>query len=152
MYKILKINGNDYKLEYSIEASLYNDCIDKVSGMLLNVVAGQASQDLKPILSAMSDIPNTAVTVFYAGLMEHHGAEGDGSVTNIATAKRLAATLLKDKDSEVTNWYDLLVICINQMGEDGFFDLVGMNDILQTEAEEIPKRKARRKVTKVSEA
>ena len=27
MYKTLTIGGNDYKLEYTIEASLYADCV-----------------------------------------------------------------------------------------------------------------------------
>ena len=152
MYKTIKIGTNDYKLEYSIEASLYSDCIDKVSGMLVNVVMGQSEKDLKPIISAMSDVPNTAITVFYAGLLEHHGAEGDGTVLNRDAAKRLAVVLLKDDSNDIKNWYDLLVLCMNQMGDDGFFDLVGMNEMLQTEAES-PKRKATRKKTtiKVSE-
>lgn len=147
MYKTLTINGTDYKLEYSIEASLYRDCIDKVSGMLFNVVSGQASKEMQPIISAMSDIPTTAITVFYAGLLEHHGVDGDNSVPNIGTAKRLAVSILRDNDNEVKNWYDLLVICMDQMGEDGFFDLVGLSEILNTEESPVPKKKATRKRT-----
>ena len=30
MYKVLMIDGKEYKLEFSIEASLYNDCIEKI--------------------------------------------------------------------------------------------------------------------------
>lgn len=147
MYKTLTINGTDYKLEYSIEASLYRDCIDKVSGMLFNVVSGQASKEMQPIISAMSDIPTTAITVFYAGLLEHHGVDGDNSVPNIGVAKKLAVSILRDNDNEVKNWYDLLVICMDQMGEDGFFDLVGLSEILNTEESPVPKKKATRKRT-----
>lgn len=147
MYKTLTINGTDYKLEYSIEASLYRDCIDKVSGMLFNVVAGQASKEMQPIISAMSDIPTTAITVFYAGLLEHHGVDGDNSVPNIGAAKKLAVSILRDNDNDVKNWYDLLVICMDQMGEDGFFDLVGLSEILNTEESPVPKKKATRKRT-----
>lgn len=147
MYKTLTINGTDYKLEYSIEASLYRDCIDKVSGMLFNVVSGQASKEMQPIISAMSDIPTTAITVFYAGLLEHHGVDGDNSVPNIGAAKKLAVSILRDNDNEVKNWYDLLVICMDQMGEDGFFDLVGLSEILNTEESPVPKKKATRKRT-----
>lgn len=147
MYKTLTINGTDYKLEYSIEASLYRDCIDKVSGMLFNVVSGQASKEMQPIISAMSDIPTTAITVFYAGLLEHHGVDGDNSVPNIGTAKKLAVSILRDNDNDVKNWYDLLVICMDQMGEDGFFDLVGLSEILNTEESPVPKKKATRKRT-----
>lgn len=147
MYKTLTINGTDYKLEYSIEASLYRDCIDKVSGMLFNVVSGQASKEMQPIISAMSDIPTTAITVFYAGLLEHHGVDGDNSVPNIGAAKKLAVSILRDNDNDVKNWYDLLVICMDQMGEDGFFDLVGLSEILNTEESPVPKKKATRKRT-----
>lgn len=31
MYKVLNIGGQEYKLEYSIEASLYADCISNLT-------------------------------------------------------------------------------------------------------------------------
>lgn len=155
MYKILNIDGKDYKLEFSIEASLYNDCIEKITGLMYNISFGQSSRDIKQILSGVSDIPNTTVTCFYAGLLEHHGAEGDGTVTTRDNAKRLAVALLKDEHSEVKNWYDLFSICLEQMSEDGFFELIGMSDILSTEvAPRKPKKVPqdhKRKQTKVTE-
>lgn len=156
MYKIIKIGGEDYKLEFSIEASLYNDCIEKITNLMYSIDSGQNKRDVKQILSGISDIPNTAVICFYAGLMEHHGIEGDGKVVNLLTAKRLAKQLLKDEESEVKNWYDIFRICLDQMSEDGFFDLIGMSDMLSAEPTE-PKKEPKkpqdhkRKQTKVSE-
>ena len=37
MYKILTIGGEDYKLEYTIEAALYSDCVAKLSKFLTNM-------------------------------------------------------------------------------------------------------------------
>lgn len=83
----------------------------------------------------MSNIPQTALTIFYAGLMEAHGnhLKGDGSVPDIQTAKSLIAQFMKEhKDDEYGNFYGVMQMCIEQMGEDGFFDLVGLNAMANT--------------------
>lgn len=145
MYKVLKIGSEDYKFEFSIEASLYGDCIEKITGLMMNVELGQDEASRKYLVSGLADIPSTAATCFYAGMLEHHGKEeGDGKVPNLSAAKRLAVTLLKDENSEYENWYDILNLCMEQMSEDGFFGLVGLGDLLGTQT---PKRKTARKKT-----
>lgn len=154
MYKIITINGEDYKLEFSIEASLYHECIEKITGVMFDIDSGQTANDYKQLLSGMSDIPNTAVICFYAGLLEHHGRDGgDGRVPNLSTAKQLVKSLIRDENSEVDNFYDLFSICIDQMGEDGFFDLIGLPSMLDVEKKKEPKKPQdhKKKVTKVGE-
>ncbi len=34
MYKILNIGGQDYKLEFSVEASLYADCVSGLTSLM----------------------------------------------------------------------------------------------------------------------
>lgn len=153
MYKVLTIGGEDYKFEFSIEASLYHECIEKITGLMFDIDAGSTSNDIKQLLAGVSDIPGTAVICFYAGLLEHHGTdEGDGKVKNLGDAKRLAVKLLRDDNSEIDNWYDLFSLCVEQMGEDGFFDLVGLGGMLGTEKKE-PKKPQdhKKKVTKVGD-
>lgn len=133
MYKVLNIGGEEYKLEFSIEASLYNDCIEKVTSLMFEIDDSQSRRDVKKMLSGISDVPNTAVTCFYAGLLEHHGVDGDGKVMNRSVAKRLVAQLLKDENSGLNNFYDIFTMCLDQMAEDGFFDLIGLSDMLKTE-------------------
>lgn len=146
MYKVLKIGSEDYKFEFSIEASLYGDCIEKITGLMINVELGQDEDSRRYLVSGLADIPSTAATCFYAGLLEHHGKEeGDGKVPNLSAAKRLAVALLKDENSEYENWYDILNLCMEQMSEDGFFGLVGLGDLLGAQT---PKRKTRRKTPK----
>ena len=66
MYKLLKIGGKDYKLEYGIEASLFDDCAKSVMNMLVST-SGGTDRSLKEMVSGMSSIPNTALNAFYAG-------------------------------------------------------------------------------------
>jgi hypothetical protein len=129
MYKVLNINGEEYKLEFSVEASLYGECIDRIATLMMMVSTAESDNDMKSLLAGISDLPRTTLQCFYAGLMEHHNLEsGDGRVKNLQDAKRLAVALIKGEDTGVDNWYDLLMICADQMREDGFFDLVGLGE------------------------
>lgn len=152
MYKIITINGKDYKLEFTIEASLCRECIEKISGLVIDISNGE---DIKQMLAGVSDIPYTSLICFYAGLLEHHGTHpsGDGTVPDINAAKMLAAQLIHDENSEINNWYDIFTTCIEQMSEDGFFELVGLTSIMGT-SEKKPRKVPqdhKRKQTKVSE-
>lgn len=154
MYKILRISGKDYKLEYSIEASLYADCTASLTGLMTEIQIAGEDKNVKKVVSEISNIPQTTLTIFYAGLMEHHGAhpDGDGSVPDIQTAKHLIAQYLKEhSDDETGNFFGIMQMCIEQMGEDGFFKLTGlegmMNQFSQTAK---PNRAARRAESKAS--
>lgn len=154
MYKILRISGKDYKLEYSIEASLYADCTASLTGLMTEIQIAGEDKNVKKVVSEISNIPQTTLTIFYAGLMEHHGAhpDGDGSVPDIQTAKYLIAQYLKEhSDDETGNFFGIMQMCIEQMGEDGFFKLTGlegmMNQFSQTAK---PNRAARRAESKAS--
>lgn len=135
MYKQISINGKDYKLEYSIEASLYSDCVSSITGILTDAAIAEKEKDVKKLLEGMSNIPQTALIIFYAGLMEAHGnhPNGDGSVPDIQTAKSLIAEFMREHhEDEYGNFYGVMQMCIEQMGEDGFFDLVGLNSMMET--------------------
>src|SRR5699024_12341392 len=69
-----------------------------------------------------------------AGRSQEHGrhANGDGRVTNMEAANRLIAKYIKEKeDTEDGNFYSIMEMCINQMTEDGFFKLVGLDRVIQ---------------------
>lgn len=155
MYKVLKIGGHDYKMEYSVEASLYADCTASLTGLMTEIQIAGENKDIRKVISEISNIPQTTLTIFYAGLMEHHGLhpDGDGTVPDIQTAKRLIAQYLKEHSEDDTgNFYSIMQMCIEQMGEDGFFKLTGlegmMNQFSQTAK---PNRATRRAEAKASE-
>lgn len=143
MYKALTIGGKEYHLEYSIEASLYSDCVSSIAGMLTDAAIAEKEQDVKMLLSGMSNVPQTALTIFYAGLMEAHGTHpnGDGQVPDIQTAKGLIAEFMREhKEDEYGNFYGVMQMCIEQMGEDGFFDLVGLNAMTEGMKKKKPRK------------
>ena len=138
MYKTIKIGNEEYKLEYSFEASLYGECVDAV----MTIITKMSEGDPQKTIEGMSNLPMTAITVFYAGLLEHHGLEGDKRVPNFATAKRLAKEYILSL-GENGNFYDLFSMCIDQMGEDGFFKRTGLEAMMspgeEEDAQELPK-------------
>lgn len=151
MYKVLNIGGWDYKLEYTIEASLYSNCVTSIMGLLSELNESKERQDTKRLFSGIANVPQTAITIFYAGLLEHHGEAGDMSVMSPVDAKRLVAQYLKEhKEEETGNFYGILNLCIEQMGEDGFFKLIGMDamaDAGQKKELKKPRDRQRKAVT-----
>ena len=135
MYKVLEIGEKEYHLEYTVEASLYADCVTSIAGFMVDIETAQEQEDVKKILSSMANIPQTALTIFYAGLMEAHGTHknGDGSVPDIQTAKALIGQYIREhKNDETGNFYGILQMCVEQMQEDGFFEMMGLTALLQT--------------------
>ena len=144
MYKVLTIGGNEYRLEYSIEASLYADCTAKlveflgaaygsseVAKHLGNVAEGDRASAVRSViresLQAVANIPDVAITLFYAGLLQYHGLEGDKTVTSMRDAKSIVRQYFEDhKDDGEGDFYSIMQICIEQMGEDDFFRRVGL--------------------------
>ena len=135
MYKLLKIEGKEYKLEYTVEASLYEDCTQSVTDIMTDIAENSENADIRGLMGTMARVPQKAITVFYAGLLEHHGPEGDGTVPNLEEGKRLCKAYLKEQEC---NWYDILNMCMEQMGVVGFFKLVGLDTMFRTVTEEEP--------------
>ena len=122
MYKVLKIGGKDYKLEYTVEASLYDDCVSSVTSLMVGISESEDRNDIKKLVKEISNIPKTTLIIFYAGLLEAHGPEGDGTVSDLKDAKSLIRTYLEEhKDDEDGNFYGIMTLCIEKMGEDNFF-------------------------------
>lgn len=154
MYKVLKIGGHDYKMEYSVEASLYADCTASLTGLMTEIQIAGENKDIRKVISEISNIPQTTLTIFYAGLMEHHGLhpDGDGTVPDVQTAKRLIAQYLKEHSEDDTgNFYSIMQMCIEQMGEDGFFKLTGLEGMMSQFSQAAkPNRATRRAEAKTS--
>lgn len=154
MYKTITIGGEDYKLEYTIEASLYRDGIEKIVDYIVEM---SSAENLEDAVRSFADTANTAITIFYAGLLEHHGPDGvdsDGRICTFKDAKRLISTYIKENDAD---FFDVIRICTDQMGADGFFKLIGVDKFFTPEKKKpvkIPqdhKAKAKPKSAKASE-
>ena len=143
----LTINGKEYTVEFSIEASLYNECTEATMNMILafgeaqgeaqsvtDVTAENAADTFKSAIrktiESASNIPHTAVTLFYAGLLEHHGRRGDNTVRSMDDATDLVREYIRESNS---NFYDIMNMMLVCMGEDHFFDLTGLAKFLNPE-------------------
>ena len=95
MYKSLNIDGKEYHLEYSIEASLYADCVTTLMDFLSGMDGEDDTEKIKNTIASLSTMPKVAITIFYAGLIEAHGThpDGDGSVPDLNTANNLCAAI-----------------------------------------------------------
>lgn len=137
---VIKVGRNEYTIEFTFEASLYGECTEKVIAFMSAIPENGTADEIKHFITSLSDIPSTTLTMFYAGLMEHHGEDGDGTVTSKKDAKAiLKAYIEENRDNEDGTFYAVMEKMIEQMGEDGFFDRIGLTKILSTEEPKKPK-------------
>ena len=130
--KVLNIGGKDYTFEFTMEASLYNECTEKVTNLLMSISEAGKKEDVKAMIMSMSDIPQTTLTMFYAGLLEHHGEEGDGSIRDKKTAKVLMKKYFEEhKDDETGNFYGVMGLMIEVMTDDDFFKQIGLEQMVK---------------------
>lgn len=147
--KTIKIGNREYKFEFTIEASLFNECTEKLTTFIANIGEAQNKAEIKQIISSISDIPQTALTMFYAGLLEHHGEDGDRSVLNKKDAKRLIKEYFaENKDTGNDDFYSLMTLMIECMGDDGFFKRVGLEKMFADGEATLKKDPQNEKATK----
>ncbi len=121
------ISGKDYKLEYTVEAALCDECVERTMNLFMAIGEAQNEQDIKKVVSTMTDIPRTALYLFYGGLLENHSDE----IKCVDDAKRLITVYFKEnKDADDANFYGLLSSCLEQMKEDGFFKQIGLEQAM----------------------
>jgi hypothetical protein len=148
--KRITIGNKEYTIEYSIEASLYDDCTKSIMDIFVKAgmsdhyaKTGDAHSALDEIVNTMTTLPQRVVTLFYAGLLEHHGNCGDHSVKSKSDAKEILKIYMRETGKSFSTVNTELMECI---GDDNFFELTGLNDMLQTtqeiqtEEEEKPKK------------
>ena len=135
--KRITIGKVEYIIEFSLEATMYNECTEKIMDMLTNAGLAEAklknesvdekerAEDaVKEVITSMADIPQRALILFYAGLLEHHGADGDRTVLSKNAAKKLLMDYLKE--NEGMTLYDVMSEMMQEIVNDHFFDLIGV--------------------------
>ena len=49
MYKMLNIGGKDYKIEYTMEAALCNECVEETTNLLVEMGTASSENNIKHI-------------------------------------------------------------------------------------------------------
>lgn len=130
----IAINGRTYTFEYSIEASLYEDCCGCIMDLFVGeglakgeAEAGNIKGAWAELKKSITDISKRALTLFYAGLMENHGDE----IKDEEDAKALLKLYLAESGK---NMLDVANELMEIVDEDNFFGLLGLDKVFQTES------------------
>lgn len=134
-----KVEDKEYTLEYTFEAAENQKCVDAMTdifgGAMMTKIDESKSEALqiRDFLMTISDLPRMAMDMFYAGLLENHGEDGDGTITSRLDAKRIYKKFCKENpdDAMAESYYGLITVISEQMEKDGFFKRTGLADILE---------------------
>lgn len=139
--KVLKIGGKEYTFEFTFEASLHNECIERTTHLMACFGGSEDKSAIKSIITGLSNLPRTAMSMFYAGLLENHGETGDGTILSEKDAKKLIKQYFNEhKDDGNDNFFAIMELMIDCMGDDGFFKRIGLEQLIQQTSEQKPKK------------
>ena len=146
--KRITIDGKEYTFEFSIEASMYSECTENVMELFRTIGEAQSQENARELIKSISNISTVAVTMFYAGLMEHHGVEGDKTVLSLSDAKKLIKKYLNEhKDDEKGSLYSVMEEMMEVMADDGFFEVIGLARMMRGEEKAPKTAQGRKKAT-----
>ena len=153
--RTLKIGNEEYSIKFSIEASLYSECAEKITSIMFGMAGVDSNEGKKEFISSLSNIPQTALHMFHAGLLENHNV-------TLSDSKRLIAQYIKEhKEDETGSFYGVMEMLIDDMANDGFFELIGLDKMFQkvenqaseiANAKKIPQDHKKKQTTKVTES
>lgn len=149
--KKITIGKKEYTFEFTIEASLYDDCTKSVMDNFVKAGMAKGALEMKDaegavdaLIDTIANLPQKTLTLFYAGLLEHHGSEGDGSIAGKPEAKKVLKTYLEESNK---TFRDVFEEMMETMANDNFFDLIGLNQM----TEEMKKAEKKEEVKESSE-
>ncbi len=144
--KKIMIGGKEYTFEFTIEATLYDTGIEEVLNQMIGLGVVQAEADsastmeermnvVRAYVREQSSFTRDALSMFYAGLVEHHGADGDidHSIQSKGDAKALLRKYLDE--NEDLDMYMVYTEMIEEIGKDNFFKKVGYDKMFQMPGE-----------------
>lgn len=133
--RVLKIGKEEYTLQFDIEASLYSDCTEKVTSILFAMAGTQGNDAKKAFLTSLSDIPQTALHMFHASLLENHNV-------TLSDSKNLIAQYIREhKEDETGSFYGVMNMLLDDMDKDGFFELIGLDKLMKKVADQAEEMK-----------
>lgn len=145
----LRIGGKIYNIEYTIEASLCAECTEAVTNLMTDIAQAEGEQNIKKLIASMANIPQITLTMFYAGLLEKHGIDGDNTVKTKDDAKRLIKSYFEENSEE--NFHSLMSKLMEQMGNDGFFKQIGLAQAVEaSQTKEVKKPQDHKKSEKAT--
>lgn len=141
------VGGKEYKIEYSIEASLYKDFTEKMIDIIDKFSEQKELVDKKKFIETVLDIPSTTITMLYAGLLENY------EDITVKEVKGIVKEYLKEPSETQRDFFTLMSMLIEEMASEGFFGLIGLGNVTvqKTKEPKVPqdhkKKETKAKVT-----
>lgn len=122
--------------------------VDKPDGELTeNDITKNQIAKIDAMISGASSVPKMAIDFLYMGLLEHHGAEGDGTVLSRADAKKVYKEFCKENPDDKMAMHSGLFEALKvQMETDGFFKRIGLDQMLESMNKSIEEEVKQQKV------
>lgn len=132
--RVLKIGNEEYTFKFDIEASLYGECAEKITSIMIGLSDVNDEGAKSNFIKSLSDIPQTTLHMFHAGLLENHNV-------TLSDSKRLIAQYIREhKEDETGSFFGVMEMLIEDMAEDGFFELIGLDKMMaKAEVQTAPK-------------
>ena len=132
--RVLKIGNEEYTFKFDIEASLYSECTEKLTSIMVGLSDVKDKDAKSNFIKSLSDIPQTTLHMFHAGLLENH------NVTLSDSKKLIAQYIREHKEDETGSFFGVMEMLIEDMAEDGFFELIGLDKMMaKAEVQTAPK-------------
>ena len=141
------VGDNEYKIEYSVEASLYKDFTEKMIDIIDKFSEQKELVDKKKFIETVLDIPSTTITMLYAGLLENY------EDITVKEVKGIVKEYLKEPSETQRDFFTLMSMLIEEMASEGFFGLIGLGNVTvqKTKEPKVPqdhkKKETKAKVT-----
>lgn len=159
--KTIEINGKEYVLEYSFAAVEHKGTVQK----MFNIVSGaylvkdvpfdekegdenNKEETGKNAVESMingvgemfAEVPHIVKTAFYSGLLENHSDITEDE------AYQLMKQYMKENKISFSKLFEDIKEC---MENDGFFDLSGLNEMMENVAQGIAEKQKKKSIEKV---
>ena len=141
--RIIKIEEKEYKMEYTFEAAMDEDCVSKTFKLLTSTTPTE-----EEALKLIGATPKSVTEIWSVGFRENHPE---------VTVDDAKALLKKYMVAEKKSFMAILSEIVECMGDDGFLQMIGLGEIIQATTENkkvVPtdhKKKSTKKVTPLSE-
>lgn len=130
--RTIKIGDREYILEYTFEAAEHKNTVQSFFNILsgahvLRNSAGAVDEGsaaagmINGVSEMVADVPQVVRTAFYSGLLEHNPVSEED-------AKALMRQYMKENKYSYSKLFEDIK---TYMEEDGFFDLSGLNDMIE---------------------
>lgn len=152
--KTISINNNEYVLEYSFKAVEHKETVQKMFNVMSGAYlvkdadpeAAEASKGkalatmINGVSEMVADVPHIVKCAFYAGLLENHALSED-------EAYQLMKEYMKENKYSFNKLFEDIKAC---MEDDGFFDLSGLNDMMEKMSQNMTAAQAKKPVKRAT--